>query len=96
MKNVFTDEHLLTVEPGNWPPPFTSYGINDYQGRRVGYIGKNTEIEDKFSVQLFDADELNSSWAKVKRPQPIWTGRYRTVTGCLIAASSYLAGTPLS
>jgi hypothetical protein len=90
MEELFAEERRLTIELGYWPAPFISYGISDYQGRRIGYVGKNTEIEDEFSIQLYDADELNSSWANVKRPQPIWTGRYKTVARCLLAASIYL------
>jgi hypothetical protein len=44
---------------------------------------------------LYDADELNSSWARCQHPQPIWAGNYKTVPRCLFAASCFLAGRPI-
>jgi len=88
---VFANEHRLTIKPSDWPAPFVSYEIRNYKQELVGYIGKNTELEDKFFIQLYDSAELNSSWAAVKRPQPVWTGKYRSLPRCLFAASTWLS-----
>jgi len=88
---VFADEHRLTIQQDDWPAPFISYSIFDHKGQRVGNVGRNTELESKFSIQLFDVDELNSSWARCQRPQPIWVGSYKTVARCLFAASNWLS-----
>ena len=92
---IFSDEHRLTVKPADWPAPFVSYQVFNYKQELVGYVGRNTELEDKFFIQLYDPAELNSNWAAVKRPQPIWTGKYKTVVRCLFAASCFLAGRPI-
>jgi hypothetical protein len=89
---IFADEHRLTIKPTDWPAPFVSYQVFNNKEELVGYIGKNTELDDKFFVQLYEPDELNSKWAAVKRPQPIWMGSYKTVPRCLYAASCFLSG----
>ena len=88
---VFADEHRLTIQQDDWPAPFISYSIFNHKGQRVGNVGRNTELESKFSIQLYDPAELNSNWAAVKRPQPVWTGKYKTVVRCLFAASTWLS-----
>jgi hypothetical protein len=88
---VFADEHRLTIKPGDWPKPFLSYEIHNHRGQLTGFVGKNVELDDRFFIQLYNPAELNHSWAAVKRPQPVWTGKYKTVVRCLFAASTWLS-----
>lgn len=81
---------MVTASVADWPQPFEHYNLfND--GCRIGWIGRNTELETNFTVHVFDASELASSWAKVKRPQPIYAGSFATVDKCVAAAAWFLA-----
>lgn len=82
---------LIVLANTSWPKPFECYTLIDSQDRYVGTIGRNHKIESEFSIQLFDVEEANSSWATVKRPQPIYVDSFATVDECVAAAASFLA-----
>jgi hypothetical protein len=81
---------MLTAKLSDWPQPFENYDLFD-GGCRIGWIGRNTELETNFTVQVFKASELASNWANVKRPQPIYIGSFATVADCVAGATSFLA-----
>ena len=81
---------MLTAKRSDWPEPFEHYDLFD-DGSRIGRIGRNTELETNFTVQVFRASELASSWATVQRPQPIYMGSFATVADCVAGAASFLA-----
>jgi hypothetical protein len=81
---------MVTAKRSDWPEPFEHYDLfND--GCRIGWIGRNTELETNFTVQVFKASELASSWASVQRPQPVYVDSFATVDECVAAAASFLA-----